>query len=126
MLTNFKIVATIPTTDLERAKVFYGETLGLRLTEATTHALRYACGAGTELSVFKRGPSKADHTVAHFEIDDIERTVSELRARGVTFLEYDTPYLKTVGSIADLGTTARGAWMQDPDGNILGLRQAKK
>jgi len=123
MLEHFKVVATIPVTDLDRARTFYSETLGLRPTDASPFSVRFACGGGSELSIFKRGPSKADHTVAHFEVDDIEAVVSGLRAKGVTFLEYETP--KTVSFIAEIGP-ARGAWLKDPDGNILGLRQAKK
>lgn len=123
MLGNFQVVATIPVTDLERARAFYADTLGLRATDATPFSVRFVCGGGSELSIFKRGPSKADHTVAHFEVDDIEGTVAGLRAKGVTFLEYETP--KTVNFIAELGP-ARGAWLKDPDGNILGLRQAKR
>ena len=123
MLGTFKVVATIPVTELDRAKTFYRDTLGLQATDESPFSVRFACGGGSELSIFKRAPSKADHTVAHFEVDDIETVVSGLRARGVTFLEYESP--KTVNFIAELGP-ARGAWLQDPDGNILGLRQAKK
>jgi catechol 2,3-dioxygenase-like lactoylglutathione lyase family enzyme len=123
MLGNFKVVATIPVTDLERARAFYEQTLGLKVTDATPFSVRLACGGGSELSIFKRGPSKADHTLAHFEVDDIESAVAALRGKGVTFLEYETP--KTVNFIAEIGP-ARGAWLKDPDGNIVGLRQAKK
>ena len=125
MLGSFKVVATIPVTDLDRARTFYGDTLGLKMTDATPYAVRFACGGGTELSIFKRAPSKADHTVAHFEIDDIVSTVAGLRAKGVEFLEYDFPTLKTVNFIADIGP-ARGAWLKDPDGNIVGLRQTRR
>jgi catechol 2,3-dioxygenase-like lactoylglutathione lyase family enzyme len=69
------------------------------------------------------GGRAAGFTLSHFEIDDIEKTVAALQAKGVTFLEYEMP--KTVNFIAEIGP-ARGAWMRDPDGNILGLRQAKK
>src|SRR5689334_13763572 len=116
MLGNFKIVATIPVTDLERAKAFYRDTLGLKLTDENPFSARFSCGGGSELSIFKRGPSKADHTLAHFEVDDIEKAVTSLSAKGVTFLEYETP--KTVNFIAEIGP-ARGAWVRDPDGNIL-------
>ena len=53
---------------------------------------------------------------------DIEREVAELKARGVVFEEYDTPYLKTVGSIATTGPN-RAAWFKDSEGNILGIVQ---
>lgn len=122
MLGKFQVVATIPVTDLPRAKAFYADVLGLRATVETPFSVRFACGGGSELSIFKRAPSKADHTVAHFEVDDIEACVAGLSARGVKFLEYETP--KTVNFIAEIGP-ARGAWLQDPDGNIVGLRQAK-
>ena len=122
MLGKFQVVATIPVTDLARAKTFYADTLGLRATVETPFSIRFVCGGGSELSIFKRGPSKADHTLAHFEVDDIEGCVAALRAKGVTFLEYETP--KTVNFIAEIGP-ARGAWLKDPDGNIVGLRQAK-
>ena len=122
MLGKFQVVATIPVTDLARAKAFYADTLGLRATVETPVSVRFVCGGGSELSIFKRAPSKADHTLAHFEVDDIEACVAGLSARGVKFLEYETP--KTVNFIAEIGP-ARGAWLQDPDGNIVGLRQAK-
>src|SRR5262249_42230605 len=107
----------------DRAKAFYRDTLGLELTDENPFSARFRCGGGSELSIFKRGPSKADHTLAHFEVDDIEKAVTGLGAKGVTFLEYETP--KTVNFIAEIGP-ARGAWLRDPDGNIVGLRQAKR
>jgi catechol 2,3-dioxygenase-like lactoylglutathione lyase family enzyme len=58
--------------------------------------------------------------VAHFEVDDIEATVRDLVARGVTFQEYETP--KTENFIAQVGP-AKAAWFTDPDGNVLGLRE---
>jgi catechol 2,3-dioxygenase-like lactoylglutathione lyase family enzyme len=122
-MDNLMIVATVPVTDLDRAKQFYGETLGLKLLWENPASARYECGGGSQLSVFRRGPSKADHTLAHFEVSDIEATVRELEARGVTFLDYDDGPLKTTGHIAPMGP-ARGAWMHDPDGNVIGLRQA--
>ena len=63
-----------------------------------------------------------EHTLAHFEVTDIEATVLELEANGVTFPDYDDGPLKTTGHIAQMGP-ARGAWFRDPDGNSLGLRQ---
>ena len=62
------------------------------------------------------------HTLAHFEVADIEATVRELEAKGVEFVDYTEGPLQTTGHIAQLGP-ARGAWFRDPDGNFLGLRQ---
>jgi catechol 2,3-dioxygenase-like lactoylglutathione lyase family enzyme len=122
MITATMVVATIPVTDLERAKAFYGDVLGLALLWETPAGARFRCGSASEISVFKRPPVSTEHTLAHFEVDDIEAVVQDLAARGVEFLDYTEGPLATTGHIAQLGP-ARGAWFRDPDGNTLGLRQ---
>lgn len=117
------IVATVPVTDLDRAKRFYADILGLKVLWENPASVRFSCGGGSELSIFRRGLSKADHTLAHFEVGDIESVVRELEKRDVKFIEYSEGPLQTTGHIAQIGP-ARGAWLHDPDGNILGLRQA--
>jgi len=123
MLEFSMIVATVPVTDLDRAKRFYADTLGLKVLWENPASVRFGCGRGTELSIFRRGPSKADHTLAHFEVTDIEAVVRELEKREVTFIDYSEGPLQTTGHIAQIGP-ARAAWLRDPDGNVLGLRQA--
>ena len=123
MLVFSMIVATIPVTDLDRAKHFYADTLGLKVLWENPASVRLGCGGGTELSIFRRAPSTADHTLAHFEVADIEAVVGELEKREVKFIDYGEGPLQTTGHIAQIGP-ARGAWLRDPDGNILGLRQA--
>lgn len=66
------VVATIPVTDLERAKRFYGETLGLTILWESPASIRLRAGAVSELSIFKRPAVQAEHTLAHFEVPDIE------------------------------------------------------
>ena len=122
MLDRFKAVTTIPVVDLDRAAAFYEKTLGLVRGPTTPHSARFNAGGGTQISLFKRGATKADHTVAHFEVDYIDAVVTALRARGVELLEYDSGPLKTVNSIAELGAN-RKAWLKDTEGNILGLFQ---
>jgi catechol 2,3-dioxygenase-like lactoylglutathione lyase family enzyme len=115
-------VATIPVTDLDRAKQFYEDTIGLTPLWETPVAVRYRCGPVSEISVFKRPPVAAEHTLAHFEVDDIETEVQALIAKGVEFIDYTEGPLLTTAHIAQLGP-ARAAWFRDPDGNTLGLRQ---
>ena len=122
MLKTAMVVPTIPVTDLERAKRFYGEVLGLTFLWENASSVRFYCGGGTQLSIFRRGPSTADHTLAHFEVTDLEAVIDGLLARGVDFLQYVEGPLKTTDYIAVIGP-ARGAWFRDPDGNVLGLRQ---
>ncbi len=122
-LSDALLVTTLPVVDFERAKRFYGEVLGLRLLfESPAPSARYATGHGGQLSIFRRGPTKADHTAGHFEVDDIDATVADLEARGVVFIDYTDGPLRTTGHIAQLGP-ARGAWFHDSEGNILGIRQ---
>jgi catechol 2,3-dioxygenase-like lactoylglutathione lyase family enzyme len=122
MITATMVVATIPVTDLDQAKDFYGNTLALTLLWETPVAARYRCGPVSEISVFKRPPIPTEHTLAHFEVDDIEATVQDLTSKGVTFLDYTEGPLTTTNHIAQLGP-ARAAWFRDPDGNTLGVRQ---
>lgn len=121
-LRSKMVVATIPVTDLDRSKQFYGGTLGLPLLHENPFSARYDAGAGSQLSIFKRPPTKTEHTLAHFEVDDIETTVRDLKAKGVRFHDYADGPLKTTDSIAQLGPN-RSAWFTDPDGSTLGITQ---
>jgi catechol 2,3-dioxygenase-like lactoylglutathione lyase family enzyme len=123
MIGATMVVATVPVTDLERSKAFYGETLGLEVLWENPASVRFRCGDLSELSIFKRPPVTTEHTLAHFEVTDIEAVVTDLEAKGVEFLDYTEGPLVTTGHIAQIGP-ARGAWMRDPDGNTLGVRQA--
>jgi catechol 2,3-dioxygenase-like lactoylglutathione lyase family enzyme len=123
MLTDARVEATVPALDLNRARRFYEEKLGLRaIGPHTGHGdLVFECGGGTRLLVYERPiTSGAGHTLAHFVVDDVAATVGELRERGVDFEDYDVPGVKTVGGIATAGGRAF-AWFKDIDGNIIGL-----
>jgi catechol 2,3-dioxygenase-like lactoylglutathione lyase family enzyme len=122
MLTAAMVVATIPVTDLDQARRFYGETLGLTALWENPASIRFSCGEHSQLSVFKRPRPETVHTLAHFEVNDLEAAVADLEAKGVTFLDYAEGPLVTTGHIATIGP-ARAAWFTDPDGNTLGLRQ---
>jgi catechol 2,3-dioxygenase-like lactoylglutathione lyase family enzyme len=122
MLGATMVVATLPVSDLERAKAFYGGTLGLTLLWENPASARFRCGESSELSVFKRPGTVTEHTLAHFEVTNLEAVVRDLESKGVAFLDYTEGPLVTTGHIAQIGP-ARGAWFRDPDGNTLGLRQ---
>jgi catechol 2,3-dioxygenase-like lactoylglutathione lyase family enzyme len=122
MVSAKMVVATLPVSDLAAGKVFYGETLGLTLLWENPASARFRCGDSSEVSIFRRPGTVTEHTVAHFEVADIESEIRDLEAKGVTFLDYTEGPLTTTGHIAQLGP-ARAAWFRDPDGNTLGLRQ---
>src|SRR6188472_658740 len=119
MLVDSMLVTTVAVTDLDQAKAFYRDQLGLEMLDEQPFAIRFGAGRGSQVSV-RRGQPNVGQTVGHFEVDDIETVVRDLLGRGVTFHEYEQP--KTVDFIATIGP-ARGAWFSDPDGNIFGVRQ---
>jgi predicted enzyme related to lactoylglutathione lyase len=129
MLTNSPIRPTIPVADLNRAKKFYEITLGLRPVpddnETTPGIAVFECGNSTLIELYQRGPSKADHTVATFEVSNIEEEVNVLRGKGVNFEEYDMPEIKTQNGIATQGSM-KAAWFKDSEGNILCIHQRIK
>jgi catechol 2,3-dioxygenase-like lactoylglutathione lyase family enzyme len=130
MLSNGRVATRLPAQDLGRARAFYAEKLGLEPAEEREGGLRYVC-VGGEFALFESAGSAAgDHTQMGWEVEDIEATVRELRARGVVFEEYDLPGLRTVDGIAEIegnypskGSGERGAWFRDSEGNMLGIGQ---
>jgi len=130
MLGNAKVATRLPAQDLERARAFYSEKLGLEPAEERPGGLRYRV-AGGEFAIFQSGGAPSgEHTQMGFEVEDLDAAVAELRQRGVVFEEYDFPGLTTVGGIADIegnypskGSGERGAWFRDSEGNMLGIGQ---
>lgn len=122
MVSAAMVVATVPVSDLARAKVFYGETLGLTFLWENPASIRFRCGDKSDLSIFRRPSTVPEHTLAHFEVTDLESEVADLETRGIEFLDYSEGPLRTTGHVAQLGP-ARAAWFRDADGNTLGLRQ---
>ena len=130
MLDDARVAARLPAQDLEQARVFYSEKLGLEPSEERDGGLLYQT-ASAEFALFESaGASPGTFTQVSFEVDDIESTVAELRARGVVFEEVDLPGLKTVNGITDIvghypskGSGERAAWFRDSEGNMLGISQ---
>jgi catechol 2,3-dioxygenase-like lactoylglutathione lyase family enzyme len=130
-LERGEVATRLPAQDLERARRFYAEKLGLDPVEERPGGLRYRCRRG-EFAVFQSaGAPSGEHTQMAWEVDDIEATVRELRERGVLFEELDVPGLRTVDGIAAVegnypskgGVGERAAWFRDSEGNLLGIGQ---
>ena len=129
-----RVATRLPAQDLERARRFYAEKLGLEPVEERPGGLLYRTGGG-EFALFQSaGAPSGEHTQMGWEVDDIEEAVRELRDRGVVFEEYDLPGLTTVAGIAEVagnypskgGTGERAAWFRDSEGNMLGMGQPVK
>jgi catechol 2,3-dioxygenase-like lactoylglutathione lyase family enzyme len=113
---------TLPVADLDRAKKFYREKLGLSPSTEEPGGVFYEVGPTRFLVFPAGGRASGEHTQMGFTVDDIESAVAELKSRAVVFEEYDFPGLKTVGSVATTGPI-RAAWFKDSEGNLLGLVQ---
>jgi len=122
MLGSRRAYATIPATDLDRAKRWYQEKLGLTpVREVADAGVMYQVGEGSGFFLYPTSNAgKAPNTLMSFSAEDIVADVAALKKRGVVFEEYDVPGLKTVNSIATLGNL-RGAWFKDSEGNILAI-----
>jgi predicted enzyme related to lactoylglutathione lyase len=121
MITDAAVRLTLPASDYERAKRFWGEQLGFTAGEEDPGGIEYKAGQGTGFYVFpSSGKASGDHTQGAFEVSDLDATIADLRSRGVTFEEYDTPELKTENGIATQGDF-RGAWFKDSEGNMIGV-----
>jgi catechol 2,3-dioxygenase-like lactoylglutathione lyase family enzyme len=124
MLKDGNVNAMVPTRNLSGARSFYERTLGFVPTnEDSEGAVRYECSDGSWFLLYETMVEiPARHTVINWTIDDIAAEVADLKGRGVEFIEYDLPGLKTVDSIAD-APEGKGAWFRDPDGNVLGVSE---
>ena len=130
LLQDSQVATRLPAQDLERARAFYAEKLGLEPIEERPGGLRYRCGDSYFVLFQSTGRASGESTQMGFEVDDIEAVVAELRGKGVVFEEVDVPGLKTVNGIADVegnypskGVGERGGWFRDSEGNLLGVGQ---
>jgi predicted enzyme related to lactoylglutathione lyase len=131
VLARAHVASRLPARDLERARRWYRDVLGLEPEEERSGGLRYACADG-HFTVFASvaEPSGA-HTQMAFTVDDLDEAMAVLRSRGVVFEEYDLPGLRTVDGVAEIdgnypsmgGIGERGAWFRDCEGNLLGVGQ---
>ena len=124
-LSDCRVQALLAVTDLDRAKRFYEEQLGLVPGDEEDAGVRYPCAHGTGVFVYlsPENAGKSPATLAGWFVDDLDQTMAELASRGVAFERYDQPGLKTdERGVFDAGRF-RAAWIKDPDGNTLALTE---
>jgi len=124
MFENAQGAAVIAASDIGRARSFYEGVLGLEPEEVQEEAASvfYRLG-GVPLMVYQTSyAGTAQNTVFAVETDDLAGAMSELRQKGVTFMDYDFPGLTTVDGVAEL-PGERAAWFADSEGNILALSE---
>ncbi len=120
MLTNSKAFGSFSADDLDKARDFYGETLGLTTSEGPEGVLVLELEGGNVVMVYpKPDHAPAVYTVLNFPVEDIEQAVDALAERGVTFERYEG-FDQDERGIARAGGPLI-AWFRDPAGNILSV-----
>lgn len=119
MFGNTKAFSGFSVNDIEAAERFYGETLGLRVSEENGLLTLHIAG-GTDILVYpKEDHAPATFTILNFPVEDVEKAVDELTARGVRFERYDGMPADGKGIVRGWGPTI--AWFTDPAGNVLSV-----
>jgi catechol 2,3-dioxygenase-like lactoylglutathione lyase family enzyme len=124
MLADSNAIATIAVKDLDAARTFYGDVLGLkeRAPSDNPEVLTYGSGSSTILVYRSQYAGTNKATVVTWAVgEDLESIVQTIKAKGVAFEHYDLPQLSRQGDIHVAGDGLKVAWFKDPDGNILSI-----
>jgi len=123
MFDSTKAFSSYSVDDVERAKQFYGETLGLPVADGEMGILALSVGGGREVMIYPKGEAHepASFTVLNFSVDDIDAAVDELTGRGVEFERYEGTELETDAKGINRGEGPLIAWFKDPAGNVLAV-----
>jgi catechol 2,3-dioxygenase-like lactoylglutathione lyase family enzyme len=127
-LKGSKVATRLPAQDLDRARAWYAEKLGLEPSDERPGGILYRMG-GCEFALFaSAGAPSGEHTQMGFEVEDLEAVVAELRERGVVFEEYEgvtqDGIAEIEGNYPSKGARGeRAVWFRDCEGNMLGVGQ---
>ena len=121
MLSNSKAFSGFSVNDTQKAKQFYGQTLGLEVSESNGLLTLHLAGDNKVLIYPKPNHAPATFTILNFPVDDVDKAVDELTKRGVRFEIYNLPDIKTDEKGIMRGKGPSIAWFKDPAGNILSV-----
>jgi len=123
MLDRFPVYAVLPSSDLDRARAWYQDHIGMAPETVDPGGLWYRCANDTWVVVTPSSfAGTAKNTAVSFHVEEIEAVMADLRARGVVFEEYDMPGFTTVDGLFTHGG-ARAAWFKDADGNTIEIAE---
>ena len=123
MLNDFPIHATAAAVDLDRARQWYEDRLGLIPEKQDEGGVWYRFAGDTWLYLYGTpSAGTAKNTIAGWTVTGIEAVIADLRERGVVFEDYDFGEFKTVDGLADFGA-AKAAWFRDSEGNTFELSE---
>ena len=119
MLTESKAFSGFSVDDIQKAKEFYGHTLGVKVSESNG-LLRLHIARGNDVLIYpKPNHAPATFTILNFPVESVDKAVDELRKRGVRFEIYDLPDIKTDDKGIMRGNGPTIAWFKDPAGTFL-------
>jgi catechol 2,3-dioxygenase-like lactoylglutathione lyase family enzyme len=133
MLRDGGCATRLPCQDLDRARAFYRDRLGLEPTEERPGGILYRFADGSSFALFEStGRASGDHTQMGFEVSDLDATVADLRARGLELLTFERPGFEVRDGIVEVagnypskgGRGERAVFFRDSEGNLLGVGQA--
>jgi predicted enzyme related to lactoylglutathione lyase len=123
MFKDAKAFSSFSVNDIRKAKEFYGQTLGLKISETAEGGLELNTTGNTVFMYPKPNHTPASFTVLNFRVDDVEKAIEELTTLGVRLEKYNQPDLKTDEKGIMRGPGMQIAWFKDPAGNILSVIQ---
>ena len=125
MFTPDKVFSGFSVDDIDRARAFYAETLGMTVTENAMGFLNLHLASGAVILIYnKPNHSPASFTILNFEVDDVDDAVNDLNARGVVTKIYDNDTIPTDENGIARGMGPTIAWFTDPAGNVLSVLEA--
>lgn len=123
MLNNFRASAVLVASDLERAKAFYQDILGLTPLQGPPGIAIFGAGSGSQVVIYqKEGGPQAKTTVLGFEVEGLEHLLKDLKAKGVEQDLTDLPEGTDANGIAHFGPVA-STWIKDSEGNVIALNE---
>jgi predicted enzyme related to lactoylglutathione lyase len=126
MLRDSKAFSGFSANDIPKAKEFYGQTLGLKVSESNGLLTLHLADGNNVLVYPKPNHTAAAFTVLNFPVEDVDQAVDELTKRGVRFEIYDLPDIKTDKRGIMRGNGPTIAWFKDPAGNILSVLEREQ
>jgi catechol 2,3-dioxygenase-like lactoylglutathione lyase family enzyme len=122
MLNESKVTANVPASDLERARRFYADVLGLKPASENPGGLVFTTEGGTSFFLYETEyAGKAEHTIAQWHVGNVADEVRGLKAKGLAFEHYDMPGVSWDGDVALMEGMGSAAWFKDSEGNIMCL-----
>jgi catechol 2,3-dioxygenase-like lactoylglutathione lyase family enzyme len=122
MLNDSTVTANVPASDLDRARSFYADTLGLTPVDENPGGLVYTTAGGTSFFLYQTEfAGQAGHTIAQWHVSNVGDEVKALKAKGLQFEHYDMPGVTWDGDVATMEGMGSAAWFKDSEGNIMCL-----